>query len=164
VPLTSNCRGGHPFEGFRNAVVEDILTVAEVHLFQTTSFDPLRNPDPQIEKRHKRLMSYRRMLQRTAYEAAAEIQRSRDLDAELAGQQAKAAPAPAPADDLQKQTQIGIGPNDPTLEQVLDPNFNFDARRNPDSPRQTAIRFVLLTPLVSLPVLAAPDVHQLSGP
>jgi hypothetical protein len=103
VPLTSNCRDEHPFEGFRNAVVEDILTVAEVHLFQTTGFDPLRNPDPQIEKRHKRLMSYRRMLQRTADKAAAEIQRSRDLDAELAAQQAEAPPALAPADDLQKQ-------------------------------------------------------------
>ncbi len=27
--------------------------------------DPLRNPNPELEKRHKRLMSYRRMWQRT---------------------------------------------------------------------------------------------------
>ncbi len=130
---------------------EDILTgrwnmrrvdLAEVHLFQTTGFDPLRNPDPAIEKRHKRLMSYRRMWQRTWEKAQAEIQRRRDMEAELAAQEAEAAarqvPVPAPESDLTKRSQIQASPNpandllaatgdeigsgNPTLEQVLDPN------------------------------------------
>jgi hypothetical protein len=101
------------FEAFRNAVVEDIqprtetewtlfddiLTArwnmrrgdeAEVHLFKSTGYDLLRNPDPEIEKRHKRLMSYRRMW-RTWDKAYAEIQRRHDQEAELAAEEAEAA-------------------------------------------------------------------------
>jgi uncharacterized protein YfaQ (DUF2300 family) len=89
-------------------------------------------------------MSYRRMWQRTSDKAYAEIQRRRDYEAEYAAQEAEAAPKPAPADDLRKRTQIEansnstnnlpetvavcgdeIGPNDPTLEQVLNPNFKL---------------------------------------
>jgi hypothetical protein len=72
------------------------VDLAEVHLFQTTGFDPLRNPDPAIEKRHKRLMSYRRIWQRTWEKALAEIQRHRDMDAELAAQEAEATPEQTP--------------------------------------------------------------------
>jgi hypothetical protein len=41
---------GHPHRPLEHAPRRS----AEVHLFQATGFDPLRNPDPEIEKRHKR--------------------------------------------------------------------------------------------------------------
>jgi hypothetical protein len=89
-------------------------------------------------------MSYRRMWQRTWEKAHAEIQRHRDMDAELAAQEAEPTPEQTPEDDLRKRSQTAanpnpinnlpeilaagddeIGPNDPTLEQVLDPNFKL---------------------------------------
>jgi hypothetical protein len=77
------------------------------------------------------------MWQRTSDKACAEIQRRRDQEADLNAET-------APEDDLQKRSQIEpnsnpvnnlpepvaavddeIGPNDPTLEQVLDPNYKL---------------------------------------
>jgi hypothetical protein len=130
------------FEAFRNAVVEDIqprtetewmffediltgrwnmrrVDLAEVHLFQATGFDPLRNPDPEIEKRYKRLMSYRRMWQRTSDKAYAEIQRRRDYEAELATQQAETTPKPGPEGDLQKRSQIDASTHEINNIEVL---------------------------------------------
>jgi hypothetical protein len=79
--------------------------------------DPLRNPNPELEKRHKRLMSYRRMWQRTWDKAYAEIQRRRDQEAELAAEEAEAAQRQASAstsgDDLRNEPKSGQLPMKP---------------------------------------------------